>query len=295
MNEKPEPSAHHPAVHWLNALRPWNLIIVIYPCSLGIVLGSAGSRGSRLNTTLLLIAAVLMQSGANMLGEFFQFGTPAGRRPRPQSVFGTGRTRIDWLIFLSGIACFFLAIPFGMILVYRSGVPILLLGLVGFAAGYFYMGEPIHYKRRGLGAPAAFIFLGFLTVAGAAYAVSGRIPDHTILISVPAGLLAAALLLKNEILDIEADGESGARTLAVRAGRMPSVALLAGLLLLAYVWPALIGLLPSNSRPGGQIWIVCAALPFAVASVRGSMPWMLVHHYLYGALYVFAFAASAGR
>jgi len=305
LNGKPRSSDHHPAYNWVGALRPWTLIVVLFPCTLGIVLGSEHSQGSRLNTTLLLITAVLLQFGANMLGDFFQFGGPTRRSSRRRSVFGPDRTRVEWIVFLSGIACFFLAVPFGMILVYRAGLPLLLLGLIGIAAGYFYTGEPVHFKRRGLGVLAAFLFLGLLTVAGAAYAVSGSISGQTFLVSVPPGLLAAALLLEDEILDIDSDRSAGIGTFAVRIGRLPAAWTLAALILPAYLWPLLLGLLPPPIRPGTQIWLIYAALPFAAASVIGvagrkpaghrPVPWMLVHHYLYGALYVLAFAVGSAR
>ncbi|WP_455381628.1 UbiA family prenyltransferase [Salinispira pacifica] len=288
-----------PVAEWLRALRPWTIAYVGFPALLGIVYTEAHGPTSRLNTILLLIAAVLLQFGSNLLREFFRFRRATADESGAGSVFGPSRTRLDWIIFLSGIACFFLSIPFGMILVYRAGLPLLLLGLAAFAAGYFYTAEPVNYKRRGLGVPAAFLFLGPLPALGAAVAVSGRLPPYIVSVSIPPGLLAAALLLAEELVAAERDRAEGVLTLPVRIGRRGAGALFALLMLVAYLWPALLLLLPAGFRPGNGIWLLYALIPVAGVALRqiltararsGHAAWMLIHHYLFGAVYVSAFA-----
>ncbi len=269
-----------------------------FPTTLGIVLAAAEGREARLKTVLLFVAAVLLHFGANMVSYFFGYGSSEPDIARWESgVFGSGRSRLDWFVFLSGIACFFLAVPFGMILVYLDGLPILLLGIVGFAAAYFYAAEPVNYKRRGFAVPAAFLFLGILMVAGSTYAVSGRLPAQTLLISLPVGFLAAALLLEEEIVNEVRDREHQVGTLVVRIGPRRSRLLFLFLVALSYLLPAVLPAAPGSAhRARLPIYFIYAALPLVVAAIRQlylrpagakrPIPWMLVHHYAFGVLYI---------
>jgi len=299
VNDTRKPPGSYPAI-WIRALRPWTVAVVAFPTTLGIVFADVAGREGRLKAALVLVSAVLLQFGANMVNHFFAFGSSGPDIGRTDiGVFGPGRSRIDWLVFLSGIGCFFLAIPFGMILVYLDGVPILLLGIVGFATAYFYSAEPVNYKRRGFAVPAAFLFLGLCMVAGSTYAVLERLPGRALLISFPVGFLAAALLLEEELLGERRDRENGVGTLAVRLGPARGRLLFLVLVVLAYLWPAVLNAASRVPHQSGlPIYFIYAATPFAAASIRQlyrspalvkrPIPWMLLHHYVFGILYIAA-------
>src|SRR5207244_3477650 len=77
----------------------------------------------------------------------------------------------------------------GLYLIAQRGWPIILLGLLGLAGGYFYTAPPFEYKFKALGIPLVFLLMGPLMVAGSYYAITGMFDPATVIVSVPVGLL----------------------------------------------------------------------------------------------------------
>ena len=179
----------------------------------------------------------------------------------------------------------------GLFLVMRSGWPLLALGAAGFAGGFFYTGEPLNYKRRGLAVVVVFFLMGVFMVAGAYYAVAGVFSWKVIPAAVPVSFLVSLILLANELRDFESDTRYVLRTLAVRIGYRRAVGVYCVLLACAYASPLplmLAGLYPAP-------WLIYLALPFTVPPFlfmprapekrMPIIPLVMLHHLVFGVLF----------
>jgi 1,4-dihydroxy-2-naphthoate octaprenyltransferase len=126
-------------------------------------------------------------------------------------------------------------IALGLWLVYLRGIPILVLGLVGFIGGLFYTAKPVGMKYRALGVPWVFMMMGPLMILGA-YMAQGLLFDwHVIWISLPVGFLVSAILHSNDFRDIEDDTRAGIRTASIMGGTALARVEYYSLLLGAYI------------------------------------------------------------
>jgi 1,4-dihydroxy-2-naphthoate octaprenyltransferase len=160
--------------------------------------------------------------------------------------------------------------------------------------GYAYTGEPLNYKRRGLGVPLVFFLMGVLLVAGSYFAVARSLEVRVVLLSLPVSTLVSLILLANELRDHAPDLRHGIRTLTVRIGYRPAAALYLVLLAAAYAGAAVLGLVGLLPRA----WLVLGAAPFAVPPTalvfrpherrQGIIPLVMLHHLVFGALYAAA-------
>lgn len=215
---------------------------------------------------LILTAGVAAQAGANLINDFFEgsfhYRNIHGTRI---SFFGLQRSIFDIAVFLSGLAALGAAALIGLYLVWLTDWILLLIGVIGLAGAYAYTGEPFVYKRYGLSVPLSFLLMGPLMNLGAWYAVTASLSWYPVLFGLPSSLFVPALMLSNEMRDLDSDQGGGAGTFAVRMGRRRSIfiyALLTGgpfAFTLLYVS---IGLYPVGALSAAL------ALPWAVLSQR---------------------------
>ena len=98
--------------------------------------------------------------------------------------------------------------------------PILLaIGAASILAGVLYTGGPRPYGYEGLGEVFVFLFFGIVAVTGSYYVQAEQVTWEAFVLAVPVGLLASAILVVNNVRDLETDRRAGKRTLAVRLGR----------------------------------------------------------------------------
>jgi 1,4-dihydroxy-2-naphthoate octaprenyltransferase len=116
------------------------------------------------------------------------------------------------------LACFALAAVSGLVLAAVTTWWILLVGAAAIAAGWFYTGGSNPYGYRALGEISVFVFFGLVSVMGTAYVQLERLPWAAWVVAVPVGLLSCAMLVVNNLRDIETDRRTGKRTLAVVLG-----------------------------------------------------------------------------
>ena len=109
-----------------------------------------------------------------------------------------------------------------------------MVGVLSMAAGWFYTGGPRPYGYAGLGELFVFVFFGLVATVGTAYVHLGRITGLAVLAAVPVGLLAVAMLLVNNLRDIENDIRHGKHTFATFIGRPAALAELLGTDTLAF-------------------------------------------------------------
>src|SRR4051812_42606712 len=107
----------------------------------------------------------------------------------------------------------------GAYLVAIAGWELLAVGAASILAGVLYTGGPRPYGYEGLGEVFVFLFFGLVAVTGSYYVQTERVTWEALVLAVPVGLLAAAILVVNNVRDLETDRRAGKRTVAVRLGR----------------------------------------------------------------------------
>jgi len=223
---------------WWLAIRPATLAASAAPVAVGAgVAWSAGafSIGAALAA---LLGALFLQVGANFANDVFDFerGADTADRQGPTRVTQAGlitpaqMKRAMWLAFAAASVA-------GVYLATLAGWPVLALGLASIAAAYLYTGGPRPYGYVGLGDLAVFLFFGLGAVIGTYYVQALAVSGLAVFASIPIGALAAAILVVNNLRDIETDARAGKRTLAVRIGEGPTRIYYLTLLLVAYVVP----------------------------------------------------------
>lgn len=280
---------------WWFALRPLSLVIALVSCGTGLALAFRDGNRDYLTAALIVTAGLLLQSGVNLINDSFEYWNRnlADKIPDLNLPMNReARNRVELFIFISGLGCFFLTIPLGLILVWRTGWPLLLLGIFGMFGGYSYTGEPFNYKRRGLAVVFVFFLMGVFMIAGSYYAQTGAFRWASVAVSLPISALVSHLLLCNELRDYEYDRAHGHRTLTGRLGYRRAVILYFLLLAAAYGGTVALHYLGLHPCP----WGVFAALPLLIGPVsrlrrggirrKGMIPFMMVHHTLFGTAFI---------
>jgi 1,4-dihydroxy-2-naphthoate octaprenyltransferase len=166
------------------------------------------------------VGALLLHTGTNVVNEVYDVrkGIDSITSPRASHAIVKGRVTERAALLLAGVA-FAAAVVIGLYLVWLRGPAIVALGSLGLIGGWGYTAPPLQYKNRGLGVPLVFLLMGPLMVGGAYFAVSGSWSLTAIVLSIPVGLLVAAILHGNEWRDIREDTRAGITTLSSRIGR----------------------------------------------------------------------------
>ena len=122
-------------------------------------------------------------------------------------------------VLVATYVAFALAVLAGVYLIATAGWELLLVGVASILAGVLYTGGPRPYGYEGLGEVFVFLFFGVVAVAGSYFAQTEALDWEAFALAVPVGLLAGAMLVVNNVRDLETDRRAGKRTLAVRLGR----------------------------------------------------------------------------
>lgn len=203
---------------WLLAARPRTLPAALAPVALGSAF--ATQRDSFQITPALLCAAfaLLAQIAANFANDYFDFrrGADAAGRLGPTRVVSAGLISPKTMLTAT-FAMLALAACVGLGLVYYGGWGLVFIGLASLLGALAY--TPCAY--HGLGELFALVYFGFVAVIGTYYVetLSWPVPPGVWITAAACGLLAANILLVNNIRDIPTDTRAGKRTLAVRFGR----------------------------------------------------------------------------
>ncbi|WP_306231796.1 1,4-dihydroxy-2-naphthoate polyprenyltransferase [Agrococcus beijingensis] len=221
---------------WIAASRPRTLGMAIAP----VVLGTAAAfnaEGYHLGIALACLAlAICMQIGVNYANDYSDGvkGTDAVR-VGPGRLVGAGKAAPK---AVRNVAIGFLAAGAlaGLVVVLLSGRWLLLLvGVVCLLAAWGYTGGKRPYGYYALGELMAFLFFGPVAVCGTVYAIIGRVTEDAIALGVAIGCISAALMVCNNLRDIDTDRAAGKRSLATLIGRGPSKALYVALMLVPFV------------------------------------------------------------
>jgi 1,4-dihydroxy-2-naphthoate octaprenyltransferase len=253
---------------WAEVVRPFSFTASVVPIAAGGALAAAGDGFSWPLFAIALVAGVLLHIGTNVINEIYDVreGIDSIVSPRASHAIVKGRvTERD--AFRLAAAAFVLATACGVLLLIERGWPIVALGLLGLAGGFGYTAPPFEYKYKGLGVPFVFFLMGPLMVEGAYFASSGRFSWTAVVLSVPIGLLVAAILHGNEWRDISEDARAGVRSLSIVFGRRVAHLAYVALILGAYLsltLAVLAGALPTWSL------LATLSLPLLIGIISSS-------------------------
>ncbi|GIV76878.1 1,4-dihydroxy-2-naphthoate polyprenyltransferase [Litorilinea aerophila] len=205
---------------WLMAARPKTLPAAVGPVLVGTALAHAHDAFAAGPALAAAAGALLLQIGSNFANDYFDFfkGADPGDRLGPVRVTASGlitpaAMRVGMMVV------FGLAALVGLYLIAVGGWPILAIGVLSILAAIAYTGGPFPFGYHGLGDLFVFLFFGLVAVCGTYYVQALTLRPVVVAAAVPVGLLVTAILVVNNLRDIETDRRAGKRTLAVMLGR----------------------------------------------------------------------------
>lgn len=221
---------------WLMAARPKTLPVGLAPVLVGTALAAAGDVFHPLRFVAALVGALLIQVGANLSNDYSDArrGADAEDRLGPVRVTAGGLVPPRQVLVATYVT-FGLAVLCGVYLIAVAGWELLLVGAASIVAGVLYTGGPRPYGYEGLGELFVFLFFGVVAVAGSFFVQTETLVWEAFALAVPVGLLASAVLVVNNVRDIDSDRRAGKRTLAVRLGRERTRGLFAAMTYGAYL------------------------------------------------------------
>jgi 1,4-dihydroxy-2-naphthoate octaprenyltransferase len=251
---------------WIIAARPRTLPAAIAPVLVGTALAGTEDVFRPLAFVCALIGSVFIQIGTNLSNDY----SDARRGADTEDRLGPVRVTAGGLmppkqVLVGTYVAFGIAVAAGAYLVAVAGWQLLVVGAASILAGVLYTGGPRPYGYEGLGELFVFLFFGVVAVVGSYYVQTEHLRWTAFALSVPVGLLVSAILVVNNLRDIETDRRARKFTLAVRLGRERARLLFAVMVGLAFVAPVVVWL-----AGGLSAWLLLtlAALPLVPPLVR---------------------------
>ena len=248
------------------ATRPRTLPAAVAPVLVGTAMAIADKQFEWLPAIAAMTVALLLQIGVNLANDYFDWvkGIDTQERLGPPRVTQSGLIPAKQVKAGMLVAIMASIIP-GLYLASIGGWPVILIGLLCFMAALAYSGGPFPLASHGLGDLFVFIFFGLVAVCGTYYVQARQLTSMVWLMGVLQGLLITAILVVNNLRDIQTDRRSGKRTLAVIIGERGSRIEYLLLLCMAYAIPFILWL-------GGRssVWVILPvlSLPLAISLTR---------------------------
>ena len=251
---------------WLLAIRPPTLPAAVGPVLVG--LGVAISLGvfDPLPALAALVVALLLQIASNLANDLFDFRSGADNDERlgpPRAAAMGLLSQRELVIAIAAVVG--LAGLVGLYLVSVGGPVLLVIGVLAVISAFAYTGGPWPYGYHGLGEVFVFVFFGLVAVVGTTYLQTLTLEPLAIAAAIPVGALTTAILVVNNLRDIDSDARAGKHTLAVKIGPSNTVLEYGLLLALAYVVPVLLFVSGATT-----VWVLLALVsaPLALPLLR---------------------------
>lgn len=251
---------------WVLAARPATLPAGVAAVVVGSALAAADGVFRWDALVVTLFAALAIQVGVNYANDLAdaQKGADTEERIGPTRAVAAGLLTSGQM--RQGIAIAFgLAAIAGAYLIWLAGWVILAIGIVSIIAALGYTNGPIPYGYYGLGEVFVFVFFGLVATVGTRYVYDRAAPADAWMSGISMGLLAAAILVANNVRDIETDRLAGKRTLAVIFGRQPARWMYTMMVFVAY---AVIALAVAAGVLSSWAMLTFVSIPLAVQPVR---------------------------
>ncbi len=262
----PAPVAPGRSRAWLLAIRPATLPAAVGPVLVGLAVAISLGVFEPLPALAALAVALLLQIASNVGNDLSDFrkGVDTEERLGPPRAAAMGllseRELLAGLVVIVGLAGLV-----GLYLVSVGGIVILVLGIAAVVSAFAYSGGPWPYGYHGLGEVFVFVFFGLVAVAGTTYLQTLTWEPLAFAAAIPVGALITAILVINNLRDLDTDARTGKRTLAVMLGERGAMAEYDLLLGVAYVVPLALVI------AGDVTWtalLPLASLPLTLALFR---------------------------
>jgi 1,4-dihydroxy-2-naphthoate polyprenyltransferase len=251
---------------WVVAARPRTLPAAVAPVLVGTALAGSEDVFRPLAFVAALLGSVFIQIGTNLSNDYSDARRGADTEDRLGPVRVTaGGLMPPRTVLVGTYVAFGVAVAAGAYLAAVAGWELLAVGTASILAGVLYTGGPRPYGYEGLGELFVFLFFGVVAVVGSYYVQTEELRWEAFALSVPVGLLAAAILVVNNVRDVDTDRRAGKRTLVVKLGRERARRLYVAMLAGAFAAPVVTWL-----AGGLSAWLLLslAALPLAPPLVR---------------------------
>lgn len=250
---------------WVLAARPATLWAGVAPVLVGTAIAIDDGAFRVDAFAAALVVAVAVQVGVNYANDLADAGRGAdtARRIGPTRAVATGL--ISPRVMAGGVAAAFTVAGLaGIYLAILAGPIVLVIGAVSLVAALGYTGGPYPYGYHGLGEIFVFLFFGLVATVGTRFVFDESAPTAAWVAGTAMGLLASAILIANNVRDIDTDEAAGKRTLAVILGRAATKRLFAGTVVGSFT--VVIGAVVSGVFPAAAL-LTLGAAPLAVAPI----------------------------
>ena len=244
-----------------------------YPASIAPVLfGATYALGyeikfSILKFILFLLACLLIQAATNLFNEYYDYKHGLDKIDSEgisgSIVKGNLSSRE---VMVGALVLYALAFVLGLILTFITSFYVLLVGLVCMLAGYFYTGGKYPIAYSPFGEVVSGFFMGTIIITLSFYFQTGYVNADIIVVSVPLFIMIGAILLANNIRDLDNDKESGRRTYAILVGRNNAIKTLTNSFVVVYFLNIVFAVTKYVS------WynlLVLATIPLAIKIIKG--------------------------
>ena len=222
---------------WWQLTRPHTLTAAFAPVFLGTMIALTYGKIHPLLFFAMLIASVFIQMATNMFNEYYDYK----RGLDTEHSIGIGgtivrngikaKTVLNLAFILYGIS-----ILIGVYICSQTSWWLALVGLFSMMIGYFYTGGPYPIAYTPFGELFSGVVMGMFLILIAFYIQTGTVTVNAVLLSIPSMLLVAAIMLANNIRDLEGDKEGGRKTLAILVGRSNAITILTLFFIISYLW-----------------------------------------------------------
>ena len=244
-----------------------------YPASIAPVLFGATyalgyeSKFSILKFILFLLACLLIQAATNLFNEYYDYKHGLDKVDSEGISGSIVKGNLSPKeVMVGALVLYALAFVFGLILTFMTSVYVLLVGLVCMLAGYFYTGGKYPIAYSPFGEVVSGFFMGTIIIVLSFYFQTGYVNADIIVVSLPLFIMIGAILLANNIRDLDNDKESGRRTYAILVGRNNAIKTMAISFIVVYLLNVLFIVTKYASW-----WnlLVFVTIPLAIKIIKG--------------------------
>jgi len=244
------------------------------PIMVGGALALNGGGFSPLSWLDILLVGLLMQIATNSLNEYGDYRHAVDTIPSAgfAGIIVSGEVRASEVLYTAA-ACYALAFCLGIALVFERGVGLLVLGVLAILAGVLYSEGPLPISSTPFGEVLVGVVMGPIEVLSADLAASGSTSPLALAYSVPVGLMVTAILLANNLRDVDKDREHGRRTVAVMVGRRRGSLLLLFLIGAAFLWSVPAFLVFASPVSVFLVWLAFPVAARGCVELMGGKAW----------------------
>lgn len=252
---------------WYQLTRPHTLTASFVPVLLGTALAIQDTNIHFGLFLAMLIASMLIQAATNMFNEYYDFKRGLDTE---ESVGIGGAIVRDGIqpatVMKAALGLYAISILIGVYICMNSSWWLALVGIVCMIVGYLYTGGPLPIAYTPFGELFAGFFMGMMIILISYFIQTGTVSATSVLVSIPILILVGAILMSNNIRDLDGDKEFGRKTLAILLGRNGAIRFLAGMFIVSYVWVFVLIIMNIISP---WLAIVILSAPKAIKATKG--------------------------